>query len=48
MLRQNLNFETQAKRHEGKSKVVSQIGPRGARATTCVKKFIAWLCDIRF
>ena len=48
MSQQNLKSETQAERHEGKSRVVLQISHRETRATTCIKKLTAWPYDIGF
>ena len=48
MSRQNLNSETQAKRTEGKGKVVSQTGQWETWATTCITKSIAYPYNILF
>ena len=48
MVRENLKSETHRERHEGKINVVYQIRFRKTRATTCIKKLIAWSYDIGF
>ena len=48
MVRENLKFETQGEKHEGKTKVVSQIKQGEKTIIACIKKVILWSYYIGF